>query len=151
MLDLQIDGVGVVAGAARGVLAFGVQDGRVRSNFFLGELFHFFCARDTIQAPGKAKITNLYCTVIIDEDVLRFQVAVADVGLVKVQQAAQNVVNDAFALDFLEVLIRLQKLLHVHVALVQHHVGIFHLVDVAWRKHRHQLVEAWVLNFLQYR
>lgn len=72
--------------------------------FFVG-LLQFLRIFNIFQTPRKAEIANLNCTVVVDQDVFGLQISVADFGLVKIEQAAKDIINYTLALDLLEVLV----------------------------------------------
>jgi len=69
----------------------------------------------SLHAPCQAKVAYLNGAVIIYEDISWLQVSMHYLGFMEVIKPAEDVVNDGFDLDFLQVLRRFQQFLQVHV------------------------------------
>ena len=73
----------------------------------------------------------------------------ANVGLMQILQPTQNIIHNAFTLNFLQILVGLQKFLHVHVSLFEDQVGVLVVGRVLYGEHGHKLVLTLVLHLFK--
>lgn len=63
----------------------------------------FYDSRDVTETSGQTKVTDLYGTVVIDQDILWLKITMTDIGFVQVVQSTKDVVDYALALDLLKI------------------------------------------------
>ena len=114
---------------------FGGQNARDRRNNSLNLqivkwalLLHrnqFFLQINAFHGASQAKIAHLYRTVVVYQNISRFQISVDNICCVQIFERTQDIIHDRLDLGFFEMFTRFEQLFQIHVTPSQNQIYFF--------------------------